>query len=495
MTVIHFNTALRLAEASLIDSVLTKSCDVRLVRDFMGRVRFAVNANESDVPESLRNYLKDSQGRLGAYAADDDPLYRESFTFPDDFFSVEGWRLVARSKDDVASQDEDFDESQLDEAADSEGREDPDVSSSTEDGKTSLDRSNESEREAEEPAQSTYLLLDRQITGHEWLHLKREEVEHPHRLVFFGLKGGVGRSTALCMTAWGLAQAGKRVLLVDFDLESPGLTGLLLPEERTAEFGVVDWLVEDAVGQGGSVLNGLVSASPIGDSTLGAVRVVSAMGAGETDYLSKLSRVYADVPGEAGPQHLGDRLRRLIETLEEIERPDVVLIDSRAGLHDLAAVSITSLADTALLFATDGFQTWNGYAQLFAHWQHRPEVARNVRERLAIVRALMPKSGRESSGKSFASKSYSLFAATLYDELPRAKKKPVARDLDVDLFHPAIDDEAAPHHPIIIDWDERFQEFDPTLRPENGGATDAQIKASFGRLIEWVSARVSEVNL
>jgi len=29
----------------------------------------------------------------------------------------------------------------------------------------------------------------------------------------------------------------------------------------------------------------------------------------------------------------------------------VVLIDSRAGLHDLAAAAITSLADTALLFA------------------------------------------------------------------------------------------------------------------------------------------------
>ncbi|MBK6725901.1 MAG: AAA family ATPase [Xanthomonadales bacterium] len=76
------------------------------------------------------------------------------------------------------------------------------------------------------------MLLDRQVTGQDWLRPATETDSHPHRVVFFGLKGGVGRSTALCMVAWGLARQGKRVLLVDFDLESPGLSGLVLPVER-----------------------------------------------------------------------------------------------------------------------------------------------------------------------------------------------------------------------------------------------------------------------
>ncbi|MBI5592256.1 MAG: AAA family ATPase [Deltaproteobacteria bacterium] len=75
------------------------------------------------------------------------------------------------------------------------------------------------------------------------------------RIVFFGLKGGVGRSTAMAMLAYDLARTGKRVLLIDFDLESPGLSGLLLPPDRFADFGMVDWFIEDAVGQGDAVFD------------------------------------------------------------------------------------------------------------------------------------------------------------------------------------------------------------------------------------------------
>lgn len=42
-------------------------------------------------------------------------------------------------------------------------------------------------------------------------------------VTFYSYKGGVGRSMALANVAALLSQAGKRVLLVDFDLEAPGL--------------------------------------------------------------------------------------------------------------------------------------------------------------------------------------------------------------------------------------------------------------------------------
>ena len=289
------------------------------------------------------------------------------------------------------------------------------------------------------------------------------------------------------MVAWGLARLGKRVLLVDFDLESPGLSGLILPQEKVAEFGVIDWLVEDAVGQGPSVLQDMVSASPLSETTRGAVRVASAMGQQESDYLAKLARAYADVPSDQGPQRLGERLRHMVQALEALEQPDVVLIDSRAGLHDLAAAAITGVADTALLFATDGEQTWQGYRQLFTHWQRRPTVVRAVRERLAIVRALTPKSDREGSVKRFQRKAYELFAETLYDAIPQG-----AVESEADYFHPIEADKAAPHFPILVDWDERFQEFNPSLRPEQGGVTDAQVDATFGALIQWVSKRIQD---
>ena len=441
MTTIRFHDALRRAALALQDPRVPADRPVRIIRDIYGRLRFAVDCAAADFPLEARQYLEATQHSLSPYATGEDLLFQESFSFPDRVFGSSDWHRTIVPLG-VNEDDEPLGETEV-------------------------------------------MLLDRQVTGQDWLRPTEEAKGHPHRVVFFGLKGGVGRSTALCMTAWGLARAGKRVLLVDFDLESPGLSGLVLPPEKVAAFGVMDWLVEDAVGQGDSVLPEMVSASPLGESTQGAIRVAAAMGQQEIDYLAKLARAYAEVPSPQGPQRLGERLRRMVQALEARENPDVVLIDSRAGLHDLAAAAITGLADTALLFATDSAQTWQGYEQLFAHWQRRPEVVRHVRERLAIVRALTPKSDREAGVKRFQRRAYDLFAENLYDAIP-----PDADESEATHFHPIETDQAAPHFPILVDWDERFQEFDPNLRPEQGGATDAQVEATFGALIQWVLLRI-----
>ena len=42
-------------------------------------------------------------------------------------------------------------------------------------------------------------------------------------ITFYSYKGGTGRTMALANVAWILASNGKRVLSVDWDLESPGL--------------------------------------------------------------------------------------------------------------------------------------------------------------------------------------------------------------------------------------------------------------------------------
>ena len=449
MAAIRFNEALRLAAQAANDKALPAEWPVRLIRDVYGRLRFALDCDSVQYPAAARERLQAAQSALGAYATSDKVLFRDSFSDPDTVFSSSDWHRTSVPL------------------------------TVDEDGNL--------------PGDVAVLLLDRQITGQDWLRPSVAAGTHPHRLVFFGMKGGVGRSTALTMVAWGLARQGRRVLVVDFDLESPGLSGLMLPPDQVAEFGLVDWLVEDAVGQGDGVLARMVSASPLGQTTVGAVRVAAAMGRQEQDYLAKLARAYADVPGVDGPQRMGARMRRVLELLEAQEQPDVVLIDSRAGLHDLAAVSITILADTALLFATDSAQTWMGYRQLFAHWQRRPDVVTHVRDRLAIVRALTPKTDREGGVRRFQREAYELFAETLYDEIPPVAEDGAAAGADeADYFNPSEVDEAAPHFPILVDWDERFQEFDPRLRPEQGGVTEAQIDATFGGLIRWVAKRVSE---
>ena len=70
--------------------------------------------------------------------------------------------------------------------------------------------------------------------------------ERPGQVVtFYSYKGGTGRTMALANLAWILAANGKRVLIVDWDLESPGLhryfaPSLLDPQALAATQGVVN---------------------------------------------------------------------------------------------------------------------------------------------------------------------------------------------------------------------------------------------------------------
>jgi MinD-like ATPase involved in chromosome partitioning or flagellar assembly len=448
MTTVHFNEAFAIAAAAASSDELPLEPKVRLIRDIYGKIRFAIDADRQNYPAEASANLEKVAKELGAFGAEKPILYRDDFSDAESVFSDSSWHTTLV-----------------------------------------VDR-NENEEQA---AEYSVELLDRQVTGQEWLEPGKVE-NSPPRLVFYGMKGGVGRSTALALLSYRLAKDGKNVLLVDLDLESPGLSGLLLAPERAAEFGVVDWFIEDAVGQGNSVLENMVSDSPLSANTTGRIRVAAAMGSGEVAYLPKLARVYADVPGESAPKKFGDRMRELITLLERQEAPDVVLIDSRAGLHDIAAVAITHLATTALLFANDTAQTWQGYAQLFAHWQRTPAALRAVRTRLLMVQALFPEADQAAKAESFIQNSYELFLNYLYDQVPAATGKDAVAALQTQeaLFSFDTNDEDAPHFPLRIRWNARFQEFNPLISGSRGGLDDADIELTYGSFFKEVMFALSE---
>lgn len=93
-----------------------------------------------------------------------------------------------------------------------------------------------------------FRLLDRRIVGSAWVDPPQEVVTQPPRIVFASLKGGVGRTTALAVTASDLARRNRNILVIDLDLEAPGLGDMLLDDERMPRFGTVDYLVENGLG-------------------------------------------------------------------------------------------------------------------------------------------------------------------------------------------------------------------------------------------------------
>ena len=231
-------------------------------------------------------------------------------------------------------------------------------------------------------------VIDRLATESDWATISDESSGSP-RIVFFSIKGGVGRSTAIAVSAWFLAEEGKRVMVLDLDLESPGLSSSLLPEEKRPAYGVTDWLVEDLVNNTDEVFENMIGKSALSHN--GEILIVPAHGENPGEYIAKLGRVWMPKINAVGSRESWSvRLNRLLDKLEKQWKPDVILIDSRAGIDEVASACITSLgAQGVMLFSIDGDQTWSGYKILFRHW-HKTGAVTKIRDRLQIIGSMIP---------------------------------------------------------------------------------------------------------
>ena len=305
-------------------------------------------------------------------------------------------------------------------------------------------------------------LLDRQDKEGDWLKIAPPPQDNAiPRAVFFGVKGGVGRSSALTALALRLADQGKRVLLIDADFESPGVSSSLLDSNARPNYGMIDWLTAQTLRLkelDDLALRQLVETSPLSKLTLGKILVAPSHGIRTQAYVSKLGRVYRTTSeGATFSQRLGD----LVSTLERLHEADVTLIDSRAGIDDTAAAAITQLSvRVTFMFAINTQQTWDAYSLLFSHLQRHPSLntTNDFRSRLRLVSALTPE---EASFKgywaSFREAAYQTCASGLYDDVPA--------DDNLERFNFAFDDEDAPHFPLRITWDEVLRAFDPVREP------------------------------
>ncbi len=306
-------------------------------------------------------------------------------------------------------------------------------------------------------------LLDRPVTGRDWAAAVPDSLPRVPRFAFFGIKGGVGRSTALAMWALHLAQQGKRVLVLDLDLESPGSGGMLLNPDAYPDFGLVDWFVEDVVRQSypgsdskfGTFFrpNQLYARSALADVYDGAVFVAPSYGLNNGSFITKLGRCYLDGVSESWTQ----RLARFVDGLEHATECDVTLLDSRAGLHDIAAAATTRLGARTLLFAQDTRQTWASYAFLFSAWSMNLGRER-LNERIYTVAGMVPEDRHTQYIEDMRLHAWDCFRDGLYSA-GGSGEDDYARDQAYDL-----EDESAPHAPVPIMWSQALRQFDPMVR-------------------------------
>lgn len=146
-------------------------------------------------------------------------------------------------------------------------------------------------------------------------------------VTFYSYKGGVGRSFAVANIAAILTQWGSKVLVVDWDIEAPGLNHYFAPFANEMRAGVLDFL-EDC-GRGAPRPWTAYTTKIELPSQIGQLQLIPAAAGGGTDYAGLVQGLSWD---EMYREHeLGSQL----ETLRAawIREFDLVLVDSRTGVN------------------------------------------------------------------------------------------------------------------------------------------------------------------
>jgi len=312
--------------------------------------------------------------------------------------------------------------------------------------------------------QVSVLYLDRRIVGGDWLSPAREKISDREIpiIVFASLKGGVGRSTALAVAAKHLSSLNLRVLCVDLDLEAPGIGSMLLPAGGRSKYGTLDYYAEH--GQSSFVADveflDLMEASNLAGG--GApIYVAPAFGSSSLEnpnnIIGKLSRAYIeDVDDDGNVLSFLDRTRMLLSGLTRARDFDVILVDSRAGLHETVAAPILGLNADVLLFGIDQPQTFEGYRALLAQLETIAKSDKDFTLRLRMVNSKADRLNPEGV-QNFTDRSHDMFREFIYGEAATSVEQ---FEADADIWY-NVDDRVGPHFPWVIPESDGFRLFDP----------------------------------
>ncbi|PWI14818.1 hypothetical protein DI272_12095 [Streptomyces sp. Act143] len=232
-------------------------------------------------------------------------------------------------------------------------------------------------------------------------------------VTFYSYKGGTGRTMALANAAWIMACRGKRVLVVDWDLEAPGLHRYFHPflpdSELLSSPGIMDLVWEFAT----AATDPATPDEPDWHEPLAAIQPyamsvehdfrepgsIDLVPAGRQDHL------YSTLVSTFDWNNFYERLGGggFIEALKRSMREhyDYVLIDSRTGLSDTAGICTVQLPDILVNCFTLSSQAIDG-AEAVAASVHRQRAGNQLRMFPVPMRVENGEADRLDQGRRYA---------------------------------------------------------------------------------------------
>ena len=166
---------------------------------------------------------------------------------------------------------------------------------------------------------------------------------------FYSYKGGVGRTIALIETAYLLAKAGKRILLLDLDIEAPSLHNIFAEKvnhpTRGVQYGIVEYLYRKTVQkQGASDITPIFCSLEL-QNVPGEIYLIPALKNMSKDYLYQIERLQT--------LHLQeqDAFKDIFDYVKVVLNVDIIMIDTRAGFNKWGSLSLLTLSDQVIFIA------------------------------------------------------------------------------------------------------------------------------------------------
>jgi hypothetical protein len=136
-------------------------------------------------------------------------------------------------------------------------------------------------------------------------------------------------------------------------------------------------------------------------------------------------------------------MKNMLNELESAVTPlDFILLDARAGFHDIGGLAITKLSHGVVIFGTQSRQSWAGLTHVI---RHLAPSGSDDSPSLILVHSMAPalgSGGRERELTQFRERAYSTFQENYY-----------AENDDV----PNSNDTEAPFYPVVVPYQDNLR--------------------------------------
>lgn len=173
-------------------------------------------------------------------------------------------------------------------------------------------------------------------------------------ITFYSYKGGVGRTPAAANFAVYLAKLGQKTVVIDFDLEAPGMDSkfptLGMPDNQK---GVLDYVLDYQLTNAdpGSIKQICLQVPVEYSGDVAPLWLIPAGDYCSSEYYKKLNKLdWSFIFSEKrdGVAFFQEFLARIDKELQ----PDFVIVDSRTGIGEIAGLCTQQLADEVLMLSS-----------------------------------------------------------------------------------------------------------------------------------------------